>query len=447
MTTSSSRARTRLAMAVAFTTAAASTQAAPPQFNDARAFGMGGTGVAAARPSGAALFNPSLLAADHSGWNDGFAVTLPSVTARYAENEDVVDEVDRIQDTIEDLETTLNSLNSLNTNTATQSDIDAVQNQAGELASQLRGIDNEFVRGDVGLGTLFALPSPTLGVSLHANAQLRATVESRIDPQDLEALDEVANLSNPQNADDIENALDQLYDSGEINPKSDGRVLASAVGEIGLTLARSFEIQGQSVNFGVTPKLVQMRTFDYAQGVDDFDEDDFDASEYETEDTHINVDIGASADLGSSDQWRVGASVRNLIPQTLKTVEDNGSPVPGRYDREEMKLDPLVTVGVAHTSGWHTLTADLDLTKNEGIGPAADQQWLAVGGEFNVYDWINVRAGARQNLASDTGEDGIEEETQYTAGFALSPWALRIEAGALFSSEEVGGAVELGMSF
>jgi len=445
MTTSSSRARTRLAMAVAFTTAAASTQAAPPQFNDARAFGMGGTGVAAARPSGAALFNPSLLAADHSGWNDGFAVTLPSVTARYAENEDVVDEVDRIQDTIEDLETTLNSLNSLNTNTATQSDIDAVQNQAGELASQLRGIDNEFVRGDVGLGTLFALPSPTLGVSLHANAQLRATVESRIDPQDLEALDEVANLSNPQNADDIENALDQLYDSGEIKPESDGRVLASAVGEIGLTLARSFEIQGQSVNFGVTPKLVQMRTFDYAQGVDNFDEDDFDASDYETEDTHVNVDLGASADFGGSDQWRVGASVRNLIPQTLKTVENNGRPL--IYEQEEMKLDPLVTVGVAHTSSWHTLTADLDLTKNEGIGPAADQQWLAVGGEFNVYDWINLRAGARQNLASETGSNGIEEETQYTAGFALSPWALRIEAGALFSSEEVGGAVELGMSF
>ncbi|WP_077530441.1 conjugal transfer protein TraF [Vreelandella utahensis] len=432
----------RLATAVAFATAAASTQAAPPQFNDVRAFGMGGTGVAAARPSGAALFNPSLLAADHSGWNDGFAVTLPSVNARYAENKDVVDEVDRIQDTIEDLEATLNSLN---TNTATQSDIDAAQNQAGELASQLRGIDNEFVRGDAGLGTLFALPSPTLGVSLHANAQLRATVESRIDPKDLEALDEVANLNSPQGATDIENALDSLYDSGEITPKSDGRVLASAVGEIGLTLARSFEIQSQSVNFGVTPKLVQMRTFDYAQGVDEFDEDDFDASDYETDDSHINVDIGASAQLGASDQWRVGASVRNLVPQTLKTVEDNGRP--GQYEQEEMKLEPLVTVGVAHTSGWHTLTADLDLTKNEGIGPAADQQWLAVGGEFNVYDWINLRAGARQNLASDTGADGIEEETQYTAGFALSPWAMRIEAGALFGGEEVGGAVELGMSF
>jgi len=112
-----------------------------------------------------------------------------------------------------------------------------------------------------------------------------------------------------------------------------------------------------------------------------------------------------------------------------------------------MKLDPLVTVGVAHTSSWHTLTADLDLTKNEGIGPTGDQQFVSVGGEFNVYDWVNVRAGARQNLASDTGQDGIEEETQYTAGLALSPWALRVELGALVSSEEVGAAAELGMSF
>ncbi|MEQ6884153.1 conjugal transfer protein TraF [Salicola sp. Rm-C-2C1-2] len=432
----------RLSLAVALATTAASAQAAPPQFSDARAFGMGGTGVAAARPSGAALLNPSLLAADHSGWNDGFAVTLPSVNARYAENEDVVDEVDQIQDTIEQLETAINSINS---NNPSQSDIDTAQNQAGQLATQLRGVNNEFVRGDGGLGTLFAVPSPTLGVGLHANAQLRATVESRIDPKDLEALDRVANLNNPKNANDIENALGSLYDSGEINPKSDGRVLASAVGEIGLTLATSFNIQGQDLNIGVTPKLVQMRTFDYAQGVDDFDEDDFDAAEYETDDSHINVDIGASTDLGAENQWRLGASVRNLIPQTLKTVKDNN--LSKIYDQKEMTLDPLVTVGVAHTSSWHTLTADVDLTKNEGIGPAADQQWVALGGEFNVYDWINLRAGARQNLASETGANGIEEETQYTAGFALSPWALRIEAGALASSEEVGGSVELGMSF
>ncbi|WP_158223129.1 conjugal transfer protein TraF [Halovibrio salipaludis] len=445
MSTHTSRARTRLAMAVALTTAAASTQAAPPQFNDARAFGMGGTGVAAARPSGAALFNPSLLAADHSGWNDGFSTTLPSVNARYAENEDVVDGVDRIQDTIEELEVAITAA----TNNPTPGSVQEVKSGADKLGGQLRDINNEFVRGDAGLGTLFAIPSPTLSVGVHVNAQVRATVESRIDGEDLTALDNVASLDDNASEQEVRDALDPIYDqsSGELNPKSDGRVLASAVGEIGLTLARSFELQGQAVNFGVTPKLVQMRTFDYAQGVDDFDEDEFDASEYETKDTHINVDIGASTDLGSNDQWRVGASVRNLIPQTLKAVEDNGSTVQGRYDREEMKLDPLVTVGVAHTSGWHTLTADLDLTKNEGIGPAADQQWLAVGGEFNVYDWINVRAGARQNLASDTGDNGIEEETQYTAGFALSPWALRIEAGALFSSEEVGGAVELGMSF
>ncbi|MFO7787544.1 MAG: conjugal transfer protein TraF [Halospina sp.] len=421
----------RLATAVAFATAAASTQAAPPQFNDVRAFGMGGTGVAAARPSGAALFNPSLLAAEHSGWNDGFAVTLPSVNARYAENEEVVDEIDEIQDTIDAFEQAVNSDNLIE-----------AQNNAGKLADSLENIDRQPLRADAGLGVLLAVPSPNLSVGLHTNAQLRATVQARVDQDEIEDLRELQKASNITDVND-----NDLVTNGSIdNLDSDGRVLASAVGEIGLTLARSFEIQGQSVNFGVTPKLVQMRTFDYAQGVDDFDEDNFDASDYETEDSHINVDIGASAQLGASDQWRLGASVRNLVPQTLKTVEDNDNPT-GRNEQEEMTLDPLVTVGVAHTSDWHTLTADLDLTKNEGIGPAGAQQWLAVGGEFNVYDWINLRAGARQNLASDTGADGIEEETQYTAGFALSPWALRIEAGALFSSEEVGGAVELGMSF
>lgn len=426
MTTNTTRAQTRLAMAVALTTAAVSAQAAPSQFNDTRAFGMGGTGVAAARPSGAALFNPSLLAADHSGWNDGFAVTLPSVNARYAENEEVIDEIDAIQDTIDAFN-----------RATTQSDI---KENAGKLADSLETINRQPLRADAGLGVLLAVPSPNLSVGLHTNAQLRATVQARVDQDEIDTLRDIENGTPPP----PNNAI--VDGNGNIkNLNSDGRILASAVGEIGLTLARSFEIQGQTVNVGVTPKLVQMRTFDYAQGVDKFDEDDFDASEYETDDTHVNVDIGASADLGSSDQWRVGASVRNLVPQTLKTVENNSRPL--RYEQKEMTLDPQATVGVAHTSGWHTLTADVDLTKNESIGPAADQQWLALGGEFNVYDWINVRAGARQNLASDTGADGIEEETQYTAGFALSPWAMRIEAGALVSSDEVGGAVELGMSF
>lgn len=437
--------QSRLTLAVAlFAATATSVQAAPPAFQDVRALGMGGTGVAAARPSGAALFNPSLLAADHSGWNDGFAVTLPSVNARVAENEEVADEIDRIQDTVEQLETSINTaLNSTN-----PSDLEAAQDDAQTLAEQLRGINQESMRLDAGLGTLFAIPSPKLAVGVHANSQLRATVQGRIDQNDTGALQDFADLDpNTATQADVENALSPIYDSSTDQVdglESDGRVLASAVSEIGLSLARRFNIQGQDVNIGVTPKMVQMRTFDYVQNVNDFDEDDFDASDYETDDTHLNLDVGASMQLGTQDQWRVGASVRNLIPQTLKTVENNNSLI---YGQEEMKLDPLVTVGVAHSSSWHTLTADLDLTKNEGIGPAGDQQFLSVGGEFNVYNWVNVRAGARQNLASDTGDDGIEEETQFTAGLALSPWALRVELGALVSSEEVGAAAELGMSF
>ena len=439
--------QSRLTLAVALVAATAtSVQAAPPAFQDVRALGMGGTGVAAARPSGAALFNPSLLAADHSGWNDGFAVTLPSINARVAENEEVADEIDQIQDTVEQLETSINT--AVNSNNPSFSDIEAAQNDAATLAEQLRSINQESMRVDAGVGTLFAIPSPKLAVGMHVNAQLRATVQGRIDDNDTGALQDFADLDpNTATRTDIENALAPIYDSNtdQVDSlQSDGRVLASAVSEIGLSIARRFSIQGQDVNIGVTPKMVQMRTFDYVQNVNDFDEDDFDASDFETEDTHLNVDIGASTQLGAENQWQLGASIRNLIPQTLKTVENNNSLV---YGQEEMKLDPQVTVGVAHSSSWHTLTADLDLTKNEGIGPAGDRQFVSLGGEFNVYDWVNVRAGARQNLASDTGDDGIEEETQFTAGLALSPWALRVELGALVSSEEVGAAAELGMSF
>ena len=433
-----------------FTAMAGSVQAAPPAFQDTRALGMGGTGVAAARPSGAGLHNPSLLAAEHSDWYDGFNMTLPSVNARFADDEDTIDQVDDVQDTIDELDAILSGLDADN---LTQANISNAGEQAGRLESQLNALDGAAVRFDVGAGTLFAVPDRTLGVSLHITAQGRGTVEGTVSQDDtspLGDLNEASNESDPQDAlTQAQSALNELLDSdGRLRDlNSEGRVLASAVLEAGLSFAGTLDVANQPVQLGVTPKVQNLRTFDFVANVNTFDEDDFDADEFETDETYFNLDMGASTTLGSADQWRFGAVVRNLIPRTLETAEDNGSELDDRFQREEMRLDPMVTLGIAHQSAWHTITADIDVTQNKGIGQMADRQYLALGGEINLLDWVQVRGGVRQNIDGDTGGDGIEEETQFTGGLALSPWALRAEIGALVSNEEVGGSAEFGLAF
>lgn len=414
--------------------AVSSAHAGPPPFQDARSLGMGGTGVAAARPSGAGPLNPSLLAADHDIRHDNVALSYPSVNGSYADNANVFGQIDDIGDTLD-----------RGTEAFDQGNFSALQSEAGLLADQLEAVNGDAIRLDLGGGVLLARPSKDLAIGFHISGQVRRIAQAKVAQSDIVDLRKIAGASNLL---EVQQELQRLEQNGELELDADGRTLGSDVFELGISFARAFDTPLGTVNVGATPKVVRMHTFNKAESVDEFDLSDlygYNDSEFETKDTNFNLDVGASADLGPSDQWRIGASVRNVIPRTLKTVEDNGSPF---FGQEKMSLDPLLTVGVAHRGPWHTVTADLDLTQNEGIGRTADRQYLSVGGELHLLDWLDVRAGARQNLASNAGQEGIKEETQYTGGLGLSPGPFRMEVGGFYSDEkEFGGSVEFGLAF
>ena len=107
----------------------------------------------------------------------------------------------------------------------------------------------------------------------------------------------------------------------------------------------------------------------------------------------------------------------------------------------------MLTAGIAHTGNFHVVTAELDLTKKKGFGFADDTQWLAVGVELDAWRYAQIRFGARQNLASNDDNNGIAEETQYTAGIGLSLFGARLDLGALVSDADMGAALELGAAF
>jgi len=283
-------------------------QARPTQFHDVRAMGMGGTGVAAARPAGAGLFNPALLSAPQGQWEDDFALTLPSVNGRLADDQDVVDAIDDIQDLIDRLETNINN----------QESLPQAQQDADLLADQLEALGGQTLRADLGAGLQIARPSRTLGIGLHSNGSVRASVQAGIAENDLSQLRQLADADSQE---ELETAREQLLDNGQLrNFDSDGRVIASAVWETGLSFARPFAFGEHELVLGITPKWVHMRTFDFRQSVNDFDEDDFDADEFETTGDGFSFDLGASTQLGAKGQWRLAAVVRNVIPLSEKAI-------------------------------------------------------------------------------------------------------------------------------
>ncbi len=407
----------KLSIAIGLSIATSAAFASPQAFMSSRSFAMGGTGVAVAQPAAAGMANPAMLAADHHQWVDEFGLILPSVNVRFADDKETIDQIDDIQDTIELVEQSAN-----------RADVAGTQDAAGALRNQLSDLNRDTMRGDVGFGVGVAIPTSSVSVGFFTSASLRTTVRGNVTNDDLQRLEDIEN-----------GTIDALVGGREIgdNLTSDGTVLASAVAEVGISLAKSFELaNGQQLQVGVSPKYVQMRTFEYVQTVGDFEDDDFDDDENETKDSGFNFDLGAAYSFGEQNQWNAGAVVRNVIPMDLDSVR-------GR----EMKLDPMVTAAIAHRGTFHVVTAELDLTKREAFGYEDDTQWLALGAEFDAFRYAQLRTGIRQNLASNDNNDGIEEKTQLTAGVGLSPFGARLDIGVLFSDAGVGAAIELGASF
>ncbi|KXO08114.1 MULTISPECIES: conjugal transfer protein TraF [Marinobacter] len=414
----------KLSLAISLSIATTSALASPQAPMSARSFAMGGTGVAVAHPSAAPLANPAMMAAPQHDWADDFGLMLPSVNARFADEEEVVDQIDDIQDVIDEFQ----GLNRT-------SNPEEARRLAGDLRERLNNFDRDTVRVDAGLGIAFAIPTNSISVGFVADGAIRATVRGELDPDDDAFLRELETAT----------ALELATADLDRDLKSRGRILASAVAEVGISLATTFELNnGEQFQFGVTPKYVELRTFQYTETVSGFEDDDFDSDEFETDKSGFNLDIGAAYAFGENREWNAGVVVKNLIPMELDSAQ--ARPLLGE-EKRTLELNPMVTAAIAHKSDYHVVTAELDLTKKKAFGFEDDTQWLAVGAEFDAWRYAQLRAGIRHNLASNSDNDGIEEDTQFTAGLGLNVLGARLDIGALYSSADVGAAIELGTSF
>ena len=364
---------------------------------EARSLGMGNARVATADIATAPFANPGMLAYQRS--RDDFSLLI-GVGAFLRDPDDVVDKVDAFQDAFNSFEA------------------DPVGNiseglRAVEIAQSLEG-NIIAPEATVLLSTGFAAEKWAFAVSARADAIGAGTVTN------------------------ISQSVIDLQDPTKNILELEG-VLTT---ELGFSLAKNFQMLGRKIAVGVKPKYVKVDNIHLSESIstidtglgDLIDESSNDLGDYTT------FDLGLV--MGLTEHTQIGLVATNLVSHKINYVTSSGVPASFSFDTQ-------ARLGIAYRSDLLTLGADLDLIENDALFSsqsfeALKTQFLALGGEFNIFDFMQLRIGAQKNIA-----DGISDaakENMYSAGLGF--WfGFNLDLAVVAQSGSLGGLLQTGFRF
>ncbi|MGB7800498.1 conjugal transfer protein TraF [Buttiauxella sp.] len=386
-------------------------------WTEARNDAMGGTGIASARWSSAALINPALLAQAQE--NDRIAVIIPSAGVLSTDPHHLQNKIDGISNTIE------RYLDSADVSTTrllrNRSLYEQLQSHAAALAGQLRDVRGETAEGKAGGALAVSIPNSTLPIAFIAKVYGNARVTSDITQRDLDYLDGIANGTVIPNRDDLDN----------FTSKGFGR--AAIVSDYGVSIAHKFDISEVPVSVGITPKFQYTWLYNYSTSVYAYQKDNFTDSQYRNTDAGFNIDAGVAAEI--SQHWTVGLSGQNLVSRDIGTKEINGF-------KDTFQIRPLVTTGAAWHSSIATLSTDVDLTETKNFKSEGNSQYVSVGAEITPLLWLDVRAGYRADMLSNNSN-------VFTGGVGFAPLdIIHIDLnGAVGEDKTWGAGLQLSVQF
>lgn len=237
--------------------------------------------------------------------------------------------------------------------------------------------------------------------------------------------------------------------------QSSVEAVAVAIVDVGISLSHEFDIMGEAIAIGVTPKIQRVSTFHYAASADGFDEVNEDDLKNQQKDYNkINLDVGASYRFGANNNWTAGLVVKNLFGgkfkyEDVKVKDENGLETGEVIAGGNVHLDPQMRAGIAYNAsffgiGNYTLTSDLDLLKNKPLAYESATQYAAFGGELSLFRTLQLRAGYRMNLQES-------DQSVISAGVGLSPFGLHIDLAAFANpsdvKKEAGAVLQTGFKF
>ncbi len=435
-------------------------QALPSQSLSPRILAMGGVGVAAGDETAAALINPALLAAGSDF--EGFRVVLPVLGQRFSDPDGLLNRVDRYQAArletgLDDAVIAYADLGASNVRIidATEKVLEVkeaaqrVADVSQQMLDQLQLIVGRPVVGEFLSAATIRIPNKRLAVSLvMTNRVVAGGVFEFSDEVFLQGLVDAASTTTKAIDQDQLDALEknqaiagQLFVEEDEEPvkaieslRSNLSARGAIVSEVGVVFSREFVVAGYDIAVGITPKLVKVKTFDYALGISTAS---FDSDLGQREYTNFNIDIGLAKDFGNG--WRTGLAVNNLFGKRYDTRPY--STVSGLTPASAtIKVDPQVRLGVSHSSEWLVVAADLDVTENDAAGFEPSTQYLGLGAELGLSGWGRWRAGYRHNLHnSDAGMP--------TLGVGFSPFGVQIDVAIADNGDEELFSFQLGFNF
>jgi len=405
---------------------------------DPRSMAMGGAGVAVGDASTAPLFNPALLSMTRE--DDHFALVLPTFGIRIADPNKLRDSIDKFQagNYINNFQAAIDKLNLDITNNnvaAITADATAVGNNISLISGQFAALSDKPITVDGGAAVVIAVPNDKFGSAFYATGSVATGGLFRYtDGPTLTAL--ATNATNCTSANPLSAACTSLK-SFNTNTLSSGiNFRGVMLSEIGFAVS-TYNLGYMS--WGITPKVMQAQLFDVPIKVNDSNQNGISGNDYVANYSMPNLDIG----IASYDNvgWRTGMVIKNIIPYTL---DFKRAPVAGATPiatGQTLTLKPMARVGVSHTTSWSTVALDYDVTSNDPAGFESSSQYLALGGEINAFDWVQLRAGYRMDLANSA-------RNVTSIGLGLSPFGVpHFDIAVAGNDSEIGASLQFGVHF
>jgi hypothetical protein len=409
---------------------------------DTRSMAMGGAGVAVGGADAAPLFNPALLSVTKE--EDDFAIILPTIGVRVADPDKLRDSIDKFDagNYINNLQTAITNLDNaikapVPNPLTIQANAATVGTRLTDVSNQLVTLSDKPITAEVGLATVVAMPSKKLGAAFYASGTVTAgglfqyTDKTTIDSLAVDATTCSTNATSP--------SCTTLAAFNTNTLTSGVHFKGVQLGEIGFALSREFQISSHSVALGITPKIMKAQLFDTVVLVKDSNQSDISISDNKAEYSFANFDVGAAKNYDNG--WRTGFVIKNVIPQTLDFKK---APTPGATPvatGETLKLMPQARIGVSHANSWSTVALDVDLTRNDPAGFDSKTQYIALGGELNAWDWVQLRAGYRVDMVNSA-------RNVASLGLGLAPFGVvHADLAVAGNANEIGASFQLGVHF
>ncbi len=401
---------------------------------DPRSLAMGGTGVSQANIDHAAYYNPALLSVAQE--DDDFSLLIPTIGVRAYDPDELLDALESHQDGNYEtaVDDSMDKLDAAVTPTEIQAAAIAAASDTQRLLDSYINISGKALDFELHAGVGMAIPSKGLGIALSANGRVmggvvlditntdRTLIQRYIDEMQYVATNGVPNDTGVYVGGNPINGFIDL----EPQLTSTASVRGAMVLEGGLSLSHEFESL-DNWSIGITPKTVQVNTYDYLVSVQNSEIDE-DKGKLTYDDQ--NIDIGIAKKL--SEGWKFGLVVKNAVKKEYKTALGN-----------TITLEPTTRAGISHHTNWTTIALDVDLTENERIGLTGEKtQYAALGMEFDL-SLIQLRVGARHNMSAVEGR----EANILSAGVGLYLIGFHLDAGIAKNDDEAAAALQLGFQF